>query len=471
MQLWIYLDFPYLQLDSLFAEQTNQPLIIVDRQNCQVIQANQMAIDQGIKPGIGLGSAAALSTELAVQPYQPESEEKQLRNLAQWLYLITSDIVLIPPQGLLLKASNMLTLYQSLDNYWLTLSQHLSSRALRYRFACGFSPLSSMLLAQSNYNQVNADKSAMMNALQALPITATTLENKQIEALQRIGIRQLKDLFALPMTELARRFNIDLVNYVGRLLGQFKHPLDFFHPPAQFESELDLLYEIDNVQWLIKPLTILLQRLESFLLLRNQVAYELKLSLTQRSEESESKLEKSITLTSANGEYRSASWVKLAQLTFDSLPLSAPVQSLKLNVSRCGEQIAQPNDLFAGQQGALTSLELISLLQAKLGSEAIYKVAMSSDPRPENSSLKLDPTQNAPIYQRKAQLRPSMLLAQPQPLEDKVSLIHGPERLVTGWWDNQPITRDYYIARSTEGRWLWIFRDLNRHWFVHGLFS
>lgn len=74
MQLWLYLDFPYLQLDTLFAEQTDQPLIIVEQQHCNVIQANQAALEQGIKPGMGLGSASALSAQLEVHPYQPESE-------------------------------------------------------------------------------------------------------------------------------------------------------------------------------------------------------------------------------------------------------------------------------------------------------------------------------------------------------------------------------------------------------------
>ena len=219
-----------------------------------------------------------------------------------------------------------------------------------------------MLLAKSGYNQISDDKSALLNALHTLPITATGLESKQIEALQRIGVCQLKTLFELPMAELARRFNIDLVNYVGRLLGQFKHPLDFFHPPAQFDSQLDLLYEIDNIQWLIKPLTILLQRLESFLLMRNQVAYELRLSLHQRSDDPELNNEKQIFLTSAIGEYRTQGWLKLAQLTFESLRLDAAVQSLQLRVSRAGELPSQPDDLFAGQQGALAPLEMISLL-------------------------------------------------------------------------------------------------------------
>jgi protein ImuB len=64
-----------------------------------------------------------------------------------------------------------------------------------------------------------------------------------------------------------------------------------------------------------------------------------------------------------------------------------------------------------------------------------------------------------------------MLLPAPQPLTDNVSIIQGPERLVTGWWDGDDMTRDYFVARSTTGRWLWVFRNQDLQWFVHGMFS
>ncbi|NMR83937.1 DNA polymerase Y family protein, partial [Vibrio parahaemolyticus] len=51
-----------------------------------------------------------------------------------------------------------------------------------------------------------------------------------------------------------------------------------------------------------------------------------------------------------------------------------------------------------------------------------------------------------------------------------VSLVHGPERIVSGWWDGDEIMRDYYIAHTKQGRWLWIFRDQHKHWFLHGYF-
>ncbi len=466
MQLWLYLHFPALQLDALFAEQSDQPIVLVDGQRFQIIQANSLALEHGIKIGMGLGSASALCHQLQVHPYQAGQEQQTLLDIAQWLYLVTSDIVLQPPQGVLLKVSNMLSLYGGLNDYWHTLSQHLDQLGYRYYYSTGFSPYSAMLLAKSATMLISNDKEQLRERLDSYPISATELPEKQVDSLLRVGVNTLADLLNLPMSELARRFDIDLVNYVGRLLGQFKHPVDFYHPPEKFHRYLELLYEIENIQWLERPLKKLLQHLELFLTLRNRVAYELQLTLHQRDKQTDT-----IHFTSACGDYMTHQWLKLCQLTLESLKLTAPVQGLTLTIVRGGLLDAASRDMFNGTQGQQSSLELIGLLQAKLGKEKVRKVALSHDPRPEKATLLCDPTLPIPVKPHVNRCRPSFLLPTPEPLQEKVTIEQGPERFVTGWWDGDDITRDYFIARSHSGRWLWVFRNQDKQWFLHGQFS
>ncbi len=103
MTLWIYLHFPALQLDTVFAPAAETepavPVVIVDGRVHQVVQANELAFNQGITLGMGLGSAAALCAGLQVHPYDAEIEQRAVEEIAQWLYLVTSDIALYPPQG------------------------------------------------------------------------------------------------------------------------------------------------------------------------------------------------------------------------------------------------------------------------------------------------------------------------------------------------------------------------------------
>lgn len=95
-------------------------------------------------------------------------------------------------------------------------------------------------------------------------LSSSELPTKQVERLNRVGINLVDDLLKLPLQEVARRFDIDLVNYVGRLNGQFKHPIDFYHPPENFQQYLELLFDIENILFIEKPLLKLLNQLECF---------------------------------------------------------------------------------------------------------------------------------------------------------------------------------------------------------------
>ena len=54
-----------------------------------------------------------------------------------------------------------------------------------------------------------------------------------------------------------------------------------------------------------------------------------------------------------------------------------------------------------------------------------------------------------------------------------MQILDGPERLETGWWDEDSIARDYYTAINPRGMRLWVFRNRNRNadWYLHGFFG
>lgn len=462
--LWLYLHFPKLQLDTLFSGLSDNPVCIIDKTT--IVQINSAAEKQGIRLGMGLGSAASLCPTLQVHPYKSEAEEKKLKEIAHWLYLLTSDIALFPPSGLLLKASNMLTLYDGLESYWHALRSHLDTQGFEFCYACAFSPLAARLMAQAGWNQVSDDKQRLNKQLKTYPLAATDLDDKTVEKLNRVGIRNLNELLELDISDVAKRFDIDLVNYVGRLTGRFKHPVEFYYPPESFKRYLELLYEIENIQWLEKPLHKLFVLLESFLKIRDQVAYELTLYLHLRD-----KPDQSIIFSSAQGDYLADKWQRLSQLTLESLQLDAPVIGLTLEATRVEQLQPEHSDIFDGQSGNRSALELISILQAKLGNEAVNSIALTDDPRPEKTTLLCPPMSTESQHRKTNRIRPSFLLPEPELLKEKVSIMQGPERLATGWWDAGEIIRDYFVARTDTGRWLWIFRNKNRQWFIHGIFS
>ena len=115
-----------------------------------------------------------------------------------------------------------------------------------------------------------------------------------------------------------------------------------------------------------------------------------------------------------------------------------------------------------------------------LGAAALESITTHADHRPEYAcragvSVSAGP---APPDIR----RPLWLLPKPRELLNKDdgiyyrSRIHslmGPERIVTGWWDNHGIHRDYYVGTDDIAGRVWIYHDLTtrQKWYLHGLFG
>ncbi len=467
---WLYLHFPHLQLDTITsdnADMQQQPVVILHGRKNTIVQSNQAAAEAGIQIGMGLGTAAALEHNLQVLPYQYDVENTRLQELATHLYQVTSDICLFAPNGLLLRIHHMLGLYGGLDPYWQKLQQQLKPFAVTYDFATGHSALAARMLARQHYNQVHQAIDTLKHAVNQCPITATELDHKVQEKLSRVGIHKVGELLTLPLKDIAKRFDAELVTYLGRLSGEFYHPLSFYTPQSQFERYLELLYDITHTQHLHKPLGKLLDALEHFLKVRDLLTNRITLRFFQRDGEPIN-----LDVGSAQGEYQAKKWLQLSQLKLESLKLQAPIYGLRLNTGQTQLRSPEKADLFRAAQGSLNTLQLISLLEAKLGEHSVLKVTLKDDFRPEVVSQyqSIEDAHNDPAMCLHA-MRPSFLLPAPQHLQDKVNIISGPERLHTGWWDNQQVIRDYYIARNHQGQWLWIFKTPHQQWFVQGLFS
>ena len=58
-------------------------------------------------------------------------------------------------------------------------------------------------------------------------------------------------------------------------------------------------------------------------------------------------------------------------------------------------------------------------------------------------------------------------------LDGRLTLLKGPERIESGWWDGNDVMRDYYVARNPSGATFWIYRERSKRadWFLHGVFS
>ncbi|WP_448547237.1 Y-family DNA polymerase [Thalassotalea fusca] len=468
MALWLYLHFPSLQLDAMYqqADAQTYPLIIVhDKQN-EVVQLNQLAANEGIKVGMGLGTASSLCAELQVKPYDQMVENKVLKRIAHWLYSVTADIALYPPNGLLIGASSMLSLHHNLAEYWRVLSQHLECLGFSYQYATGYSPYAARILARQGLNRISADKNWLIEQIKKQPLASADLDKRVVSRLRKVGIHTFSELLSLSLPQLSKRFSLDVVNYIGQLTGHIRHHVTFYIPPEHFEQYLELYHEVSNSQYLEKPLLKLYKLLEHYLRLKDKTASELIVVLHQRDCD-----DLSLSIIAAQGEYKAEKWLQLSTLQLESVVLNAPVIGITLKAQRILNKYVQHTDLFQGEKGQQSPEELVAILTAKLGQNRVKGVQVVQDHRPEVANQLGEPLSTYTSQCMDKKLRPSLLFSSPVPLHEQITLMPYPERVITGWWDNHQVIRDYFIGRTESGRWLWLFKDHNQQWFVHGVFS
>ena len=174
-------------------------------------------------------------------------------------------------------------------------------------------------------------------------------------------------------------------------------------------------------------------------------------------------------------------------------PLAASVLALTLS---CDEPVLGPPpdaELFPSAAGAREGLmRLLERLQARLGPEGAQRLAICPDHRPERATvlqpvLGRDMVRVATPDATPRLTRPVWLLAPPQPLQERqarpwldghpLQLLGGPERIETGWWEGEPVARDYFIAQAHGGEMLWLYRLRpappagEPGWFLHGRFA
>lgn len=82
--------------------------------------------------------------------------------------------------------------------------------------------------------------------------------------------------------------------------------------------------------------------------------------------------------------------------------------------------------------------------------------------------------------------RPLWLLQTPVALDERnsqpwwrgpLSLLAGPERIESGWWDGGLVQRDYFVAEDADHVLYWIFRERpsaacsRQGWYLQGRFG
>lgn len=453
--------FPDLALHHLArgVSDSTRPMALIDGHPLMIRQCNEAAGSAGVVPGQRLATATALCDSLLCYPMPDETP--MLESMAQWAYGLSGQVMLFPPHTLVLEVRSMLRLFGGLPAWIAALEQGLAALQLPARWALSETPLAAALLAQAGQHEPKPRP--VREALEPLPLSAWALPGEAEPRLAGMGVRDGKALLALPRAELGQRFGAELLLYLERLLGERPDPRSHFVPPEHYQRRLEMMEEIETVAVLRFPLNRLFLELAEVLRRRQLAATHLQLSLRHRHRPATE-----LILRPAGPEHRAEVWMTLCQLQLERLVLYEPVMALELSAPTLLPLELEGGTLLAGSRPDRAARDLLAQLQARLGTERIYSLQTVAEGRPELAQRRCLPGQGK--GQDDLPERPPWLLPEPVPVARAgLTLVSGPERIETGWWDEHPVARDYFVAEDGAGRRMWLFRD-GRGWFVHGWF-
>lgn len=387
----------------------------------------------------------------------PEPEREALAAVAAWACQFTPRVSLEPPQGIVAEVEGSLRFFGGLEPLKAKLRQGLTDLGFKARFAVAPTARAASWRAAGGGG-----------ALEELPVAVTGLAPASLELLANLGVRTLGGLLRLPREGLARRFGAGLPGQLDQACGKAPEPREFFAPPARFAARLELPAPALQAEYALFAARRLLAQMEGFLAARQAGVRRFCLALLH---DGAPATEVAVALAAPG---RGAEhFARLLRERLGALVLEAPVEAIRLEAGEL-EGLAEKNrPLFGGQVGGEEWLRLVERLQARLGHAAVHGLDTQEDHRPERAWVSVIPgmekhqeskTSNSP--------RPLWLLDPPRRLaEGEFTLLAGPERIETGWWDGAEARRDYFIARTGTASLAWIYREREGGWFLHGLFA
>lgn len=467
--LWAGLYCPALPLSAVWEATPGIGPVAVhhyQRGQARIFQAGRIARQHGVRPGQGLNQALALLPQLQSRPRNPAMEQRALEQIALAAYGHSHQVVLAPPDTVLLEIAGSQRLRGDLMMLLDQLRDELRTQGFQVRCGTAPIPIAARLLAPLSRHCTSMD--TLKPILDELLIADLNLASDQVQALAGCGLERLGGLMRLNASERARRFGPALNTELSRLYGLEPTPLAAWQPPERYRQRLELPVASDRSEALIFAFNRALDHLGGWLQVRDRALTRLQLRLER--EDGGNPIALSLSL--ARPGFDRARLLELLGLKLDRIRLPAAIAALLLRAESTAEHRPPQADLWSGHNRGDAWPALLDRLRARLGEEGLSSIAPRSDHRPEKAWAWVPPGTTAPCTETRP--RPTWLLPEPRPCRRvNFRLEEGPERIETGWWDGQDCRRDYWIARDRQGRRVWIFHEHEPRsgWFLHGLFA
>ncbi|EGH63845.1 hypothetical protein PSYAC_02851, partial [Pseudomonas syringae pv. actinidiae str. M302091] len=412
--LWACVLLPQLALDGVMRRRSDpdEPLALISGSaHRRVLQTvNPAARALGLRAGQSLTAAQALVPNFATVVHDPADTEDLQQLLAAWAYGFSSSVSLKYPRVLLMEIESSLKLFGPWPVFEARLREELTAQGFRHRIVVAPNPIAARMLANMHDGLSIECPHELRRTLEQMPLERIGLSRETATALTRMGLRNVRQVLALPRDTLARRFPASVLQHLDTLIGERPVALECYTPPDFFDVRIELNFDVESHQALLFPLKRLIADLALFLAGRDSGVQRFALHL-----EHVEGPETVIPVGLLSAERDPSMLFELARGRLEQVLVASPVRAVRLQARDLPDFVPAHRELFDERvQQTLPWEQLRERLRARLGDESVNGLCAQADHRPECAWQ--PQSTRKPALPARGCTRPGWLLREPQPL-------------------------------------------------------
>jgi protein ImuB len=454
----------------------------------QVIIADGVARAAGIRLGMKRGGVLTLSPETAMHERDMGREEAAQREVGVALIRFSPEVALLDEATVVVEVGASLRLFGGLLALCREAKAVLATLGLSARISAAPTGQGAWLLAKYGNRRV-LKLASLEQRLSALPMDAVPEIRRFADWFSGLGCETIADVRRLPRAGLQRRCGEHLLDSLDRAFGTAPELFDWLELPPTFSARIEMPDRLEHADGAVFGAHRLIVQLCGWLCAKQLALTAIRLLLEH--ERGRDAIEPT-TIDIALGEptWREEHLVRLLKERLHRIELSAPVIALRLEASKVESAAPASDTLFPEPGGSKEDhARLLELLVARLGEEHVLRPAPSADHRPEIANRWVPVTQQVKLQELPQGLpRPTWMLDNPVRLlmrqhrpfyGSPLRMVSPGERIESGWFDGELVTRDYFVAQADDQSCYWIYRERvssrdaeeEPRWFLHGLFG
>jgi protein ImuB len=454
-----------------------------------VMVVDKAARAAGVRFGMKRAGVHTLSPQTRLYERDLAREAAAQREVGIALMKFSPDVALLDEATVIVEVGGSLQLFGGVLSLCRQAKALLDTFGLTARISVAPTGQGAWLLAQHGNRRV-LQIASLERALAPLPMHTVPEIRPFADWFTGLGCETIADVRRLPRAGLQRRCGEHLLDSLDRAFGMAPELFDWLALPPTFAARIELPDRLEHADGAVFAAHRLIAQLCGWLCAK-QLAVA-SITLTFEHERGRQAIAPSV-IEIALGEptWREEHLMRLLKERLHRTEFPASAIVLRLDATRV--DVAEPaSDTLFPEPGGTPEdhARLLELLIARLGAENVLRAAPTGDYRPEMANRwvpvgdvekKTALPQGLPRPTWLLEMPVRLLMRQNRPFYGSpLRKVSRAERIEAGWFDNDFVTRDYYVMQADDRSCYWVYLERvssrvvgeeEPRWFLHGLFG